>query len=53
MTFNENKYSVLSNMQHAWFFQRVEGGQTLRHYGPTCELAKYAQSIYGNHFACQ
>ena len=34
MTFNGNKYSVLTNMQHAWFFQRVEGGQTLEYYGP-------------------
>jgi len=34
VSFNENKYSVLTNMQHAWFFQRFEGGQTLRHYGP-------------------
>jgi len=24
MTFNENKYGVLSNMQYAWFFQHVE-----------------------------
>jgi hypothetical protein len=34
MMFNENKYSILSNMQHAWFFQHAEGGQTLRYYGP-------------------
>lgn len=34
MTFNENKYGILTNMQHAWFFQRFEGGQTLRYYGP-------------------
>jgi hypothetical protein len=38
MTLNENKYGVLSNMQHAWFFQRVETagckGKTLQYYGP-------------------
>jgi hypothetical protein len=32
MIFNE--ISVLTNMKHARFFQRVEGGQTLRYYGP-------------------
>jgi hypothetical protein len=38
MSFNENKYGVLSNMQYAWFFQRVETadgeGKTLQYYGP-------------------
>lgn len=38
MTFNDNKYSVLSNMQRAWFFQRIETtdfkGKTLQYYGP-------------------
>ena len=38
MTFNENKYGVLSNMQYAWFFQLVETadgeGKTLQYYGP-------------------
>jgi hypothetical protein len=38
MTFNENKYGVLSNMQYAWFFQRIETangkGKTLQYYGP-------------------
>ncbi|KAF5375519.1 hypothetical protein D9615_009168 [Tricholomella constricta] len=38
MTFNDNKYGVLSNMQRAWFFQRVETadfkGKTLQYYGP-------------------
>lgn len=26
MTFNDDKYGVLSNFHRAWFFQRVEGG---------------------------
>lgn len=38
MTFNDNKYGILNNMQHAWFFQRVETadrkGRTLQYYGP-------------------
>ena len=38
MTFNENKYGILSNMECAWFFQRVETaqgqGNTLQYYGP-------------------
>jgi hypothetical protein len=38
MTFNENKYGILNNMQYAWFFQRVETadleGRTLQYYGP-------------------
>ncbi|KAK2460073.1 hypothetical protein APHAL10511_007907 [Amanita phalloides] len=38
MTFNENKYDILNNMEYAWFFQRVETaesqGKTLRYYGP-------------------
>ena len=34
MTFNDNKYGVLSNMDYAWFFQRVERGQTMQYYGP-------------------
>lgn len=38
MTFNEIKYGVLSNMQHAWFFQHIENadhkGKTLQYYGP-------------------
>ncbi|KAF8344476.1 hypothetical protein F5887DRAFT_274893 [Amanita rubescens] len=38
MTFNENKYGILNNMEHAWFFQRVgtrQGqGKTLQYYGP-------------------
>ena len=38
MTFNENKYGILSNLEHAWFLQRVETangkGKTLQYYGP-------------------
>jgi hypothetical protein len=38
MTFNENKYGVLSNLQRAWFFQRIETadgrGRTLQYFGP-------------------
>jgi hypothetical protein len=34
MTFNDNKYGVLSSMEYAWFFQRVERGQTMKYYGP-------------------
>ena len=38
MTFNENKYGVVSNMQHAWFFQCIETAdlneKTLQYYGP-------------------
>jgi hypothetical protein len=38
MTFNDNKYGILSNMQYAWFFQRIETadhkGRTLQYYGP-------------------
>jgi len=38
MTFNENKYGVLTNLQHAWFFQGIETGdrrgKTLKYYGP-------------------
>ena len=38
MTFNENKYGILNNMECAWFFQRVETadsqGKTLQYYGP-------------------
>lgn len=38
MTFNDNKYGVLNNMQYAWFFQRTETpdckGKTLQYYGP-------------------
>jgi len=34
MTFNDNKYGVLSNFCHAWFFQQVEGGSTLHYAGP-------------------
>ncbi|KAF8341919.1 hypothetical protein F5887DRAFT_1283857 [Amanita rubescens] len=38
MTFNENKYGILNNMEYAWFFQRVETpesrGKTLQYYGP-------------------
>jgi len=38
MTFNDNKYGILSNMQYAWFFQRVQTangkGRTLQYYGP-------------------
>ncbi len=38
MTFNENKYGILNNMEHAWFFQRVgtaeSQGKTLQYYGP-------------------
>jgi hypothetical protein len=38
MTFNENKYGILNNMERAWFFQRVEArdgkGKTLQYYGP-------------------
>ena len=38
MTFNDNKYGILSNMQYAWFFQRIETtdnkGKTLQYYGP-------------------
>jgi hypothetical protein len=38
MTFNDNKYGILNNMQYAWFFQRVDTadrkGRTLQYYGP-------------------
>jgi hypothetical protein len=38
MTFNDNKYGILSNMQYAWFFQCVQTasgkGRTLQYYGP-------------------
>ena len=38
MTFNDNKYGILSNMKYAWFFQRIETadskGKTLQYYGP-------------------
>jgi hypothetical protein len=34
MTFNDNKYGVLSNFRRAWFFRRVEGGGTLQYAGP-------------------
>ncbi|KAF8798783.1 hypothetical protein BYT27DRAFT_7202478 [Phlegmacium glaucopus] len=38
MTFNDNKYGILSNMQYAWFFQRIETAdsksKTLQYYGP-------------------
>jgi hypothetical protein len=38
MTFNDNKYGILNNMQYAWFFQCVETadrkGRTLQYYGP-------------------
>ena len=38
MTFNDNKYGILNNMQYAWFFQRIETadneGKTLQYYGP-------------------
>ena len=38
MTFNDNKYGILNNMEHAWFFRRVETpngrGKTLEYYGP-------------------
>ena len=38
VTFNENKYGTLNNMECAWFFQRVETpdgqGITLEYYGP-------------------
>ena len=38
MTFNENRYGILSNLEWAWFFQQVETpdgqGKTLQCYGP-------------------
>ena len=38
MTFNEIKYGICSNIQYAWFFQRVETAdgevKTLQYYGP-------------------
>jgi hypothetical protein len=38
MTFNENKYGILSNMQHAWVFRRIvtadSEGKTLQCYRP-------------------
>ena len=38
MTFNDNKYGVLTNWDRAWFFQRVETadstGKTMQCYGP-------------------
>jgi hypothetical protein len=33
MTFNDDKYGVLTNLHRTWFFQRVEGG-TLHYAGP-------------------
>lgn len=34
MTFNNNKYGILTNLTRAWFFQRVENGRTLSYAGP-------------------
>jgi hypothetical protein len=34
MTFNDNKYGVLTNFHRSWFLQRVEGGGTLHYAGP-------------------
>ncbi|KIM86278.1 hypothetical protein PILCRDRAFT_4784 [Piloderma croceum F 1598] len=38
MTFNDNKYGILNNMQYAWFFQPVKTaerkGRTLQYYRP-------------------
>ena len=38
MTFNDNKYGILNNMQHAYVFRRIETadseGKTLQYYGP-------------------
>jgi hypothetical protein len=34
MTFNDNKYGVLTNFHRAWFLRRVEGGDTLHYAGP-------------------
>jgi len=34
MTFNDNKYGVLSKVEYAWFFKRVERGRTMKYYGP-------------------
>ena len=48
MTFNENKYGILSNMQYAWFFQRIETAssesKTLEYYGPISFDADLAHS---------
>jgi hypothetical protein len=34
MTFNKNKYGILTNLTCAWFFQQVENGHTLFYTGP-------------------
>jgi Lipopolysaccharide core biosynthesis protein (WaaY) len=34
MTFNDDKYGVLTNFRRSWFFRRVEGGGTLQYAGP-------------------
>jgi hypothetical protein len=34
MTFNDNKYGVLTNLHRAWFLRQVEGGNTLHYAGP-------------------
>lgn len=35
MAYNDNKYGILNNMQHAWFFRRPDQqGNTLQYYGP-------------------
>lgn len=34
MTFNNNKFGILSNLTRSWFFRRVGDGRTLHHAGP-------------------
>lgn len=34
MTFNNNKFGILSNLTRSWFFRRVGDGRTLHYAGP-------------------
>ena len=49
MTFNDNKYGVLTNWDRAWFFQQVETadstGKTLHCYGPVALNATSGPSM--------
>jgi len=49
MTFNDNKYGVLTNWDRSWFFQRVETansrGKTLHCYGPVALNADSDPSV--------
>ena len=49
MTFNDNKYGVLTNWDRAWFFQRIETadstGEILHCYGPVALNANFGPSM--------